>query len=116
MPPVERTIEISAPVRTPERRALKECVVERPRKGAWLQLVPPRDIEWNVARLPVNGLPQALEAVKIVHLTDLHLKRAWLKGYEVLLEQLERAHPDLLLVTGDFVDSKHNHAPPPPPP
>ena len=85
-------------------------VVERPRKGAWLQFRPPKDIEWNVARLPIRGLPPALEAIKIVHLTDLHLKRAWLDGYDLLLAQLERARPDLLLVTGDFVDNKRNHA------
>lgn len=91
--------------------ALDSDVVERPRKGRWLQLVPPRDIEWNIARLPVPGLPSALESIKIVHVTDLHLKRAWLKGYEVLLEELERARPDLLLVTGDFVDNRYNPGP-----
>ncbi len=86
-------------------------LIERPRHGAWLDLWPPHDVEWNVARLPVAGLPAALEAVRIAHITDLHMRPAWRRGYDRLLERLHHEQPDLILVTGDFVDNKQNHRP-----
>jgi len=86
-------------------------VVERPRRGPWVEFWPPHDVEWNVARLAVAGLPAALEAVRIVHITDLHMRPAWRPGYDRLLERLKQEQPDLLLVTGDFVDNKRDPRP-----
>jgi predicted MPP superfamily phosphohydrolase len=86
-------------------------VVERPRRGPWLDLWPPHDVEWNIARLQVPGLPAAMEGIRIAHITDLHVRPAWRSGYDRLLEQLKRERPDLLLVTGDFVDNKQDHRP-----
>jgi predicted MPP superfamily phosphohydrolase len=86
-------------------------VVERPRRGPWLDLWPPHDLEWNIARLPVRGLPRALEAVRIAHITDLHMRPVWRPGYDRLLERLKSERPDLLLVTGDLVENKVDHRP-----
>lgn len=86
-------------------------VIERRQPGAWLQLGRPADFEWNTARLPIPGLHPDLESLRIVHVTDIHLRTRWARGYDLLLERLAAAAPDLLLVTGDFVDDKRNHVP-----
>ena len=85
-------------------------VVERPVKGPWLQWRHPFVFEWNTARLPVPGLPPALAGLRIVHVTDLHLRKRWRSNYDDLLGRIGRDPPDLLLCTGDFVDNKRNHA------
>ena len=58
-----------------------------------------------IRRLPVKGLPSALQGFRIAHLSDSHL------GYYVHLNDLEDAveriksqKPDLVLVTGDISD------------
>ena len=77
-------------------------------RGPWFQARDPAGFEWNGFDLPVPGLPPALDGLRILHLSDLHLRRTWYSGYEDLLTRIEAAPPDLLLVTGDFVDDKRN--------
>lgn len=84
---------------------------ERPRRGRWFQLGHPFVPEWNRARLPIPHLPAALEGFRIVQITDLHIRKRWRRTYETLADQIAAAQPDLLLVTGDFVDNKRNHVP-----
>lgn len=69
----------------------------------------PFDFEWNVVTLPVPSLPPALDGFRIVHLTDLHLRRRWHGAYDRLMDRLVAADADLLLFTGDFVDDKRDH-------
>lgn len=83
----------------------------RPRVGRWFQVGTPFDFEWNVARLEVPGLPAALRGLRIVHLTDLHLRGPWHDAYDFLLDRIRQADADLLLFTGDFVDDKVDHTP-----
>jgi predicted MPP superfamily phosphohydrolase len=65
--------------------------------------------EWTKIRLPVPGLAQALQGFRFVHLSDIHARGYWPTGYDELVEQLERTKPDLLLITGDFVNDKDDH-------
>lgn len=81
----------------------------RPRKGSWFQVFKPFDFEWNRATLPIVGLPPALAGLKIIHLTDLHLRMRWHAAYDQLLDRVREADADLLLFTGDFVDNKRDH-------
>jgi predicted MPP superfamily phosphohydrolase len=67
------------------------------------------EFEWTRIRLPVRLLPAELEGLKILHLSDLHTTGAWSRGYDRLVERVEAAGADLLLMTGDFVDSKFDH-------
>ena len=109
--PADRTLA-TAPDggRPPAAGRDDRAVVERPVRGRWLQLGRPRDFEWNVARLPFRDLHPDLDGLRIVHVTDLHLRGAWAPAYDRLMDRLSAAAPDLLLVTGDFVDSKRDHA------
>lgn len=74
--------------------------------GPWLQIGPPRRLRRVTATLPIAAarLPEA--GLRIVHLSDLHLRRTVPRGLVRLAEELRRDPPDLLLFTGDFVDDK----------
>jgi predicted MPP superfamily phosphohydrolase len=79
------------------------------RPGPWFMFRGPVGFEWTRVRLPIPNLPPDLENFRFVHLTDLHLRGYWSKGYDQLIERFESAPPDLLLITGDFIDDKHDH-------
>src|SRR5947208_2850697 len=81
------------------------------RRVEWLQLFPPRAIEWNRVALPIPNLPRALQGLRILHISDLHLRRWWPKALDPLLDRIDRDPPDLVVFTGDFVDSKRNYRP-----
>lgn len=83
----------------------------RPRRGGWLQVFRPFDFEWNRLDLEFPSLPEDLVGLRIIHLTDLHLRSRWHAAYDQLIAQIAAADADLLLFTGDFVDSKRNHVP-----
>ena len=75
-----------------------------------IQLLDPVGFEWTRVDLPVPNLPAALAGLKIVHLTDLHLYRRWWRALDDLIARVRDADPDLLLITGDFVDDKRDHS------
>ncbi len=50
-------------------------------------------------------LPEDLEGVRIVHLSDLHAKRFG-DGNSELIEAVRDADPDIICVTGDMVDGE----------
>ena len=85
--------------------------IARTRPGPWFMFRGPVGFERSAARLPVPGLAPELEGFRFVHLSDLHLRGFWSKGYDQLVEHLEQSPPDLLLITGDFIDDKHDHRP-----
>lgn len=78
--------------------------------GRWLQWGEPAGVEWNIARLPIPDLPPALAGLRIVHLTDLHMRGPWTRAYDDLARRVAENPPDLLLCTGDFVDNKRDHS------
>jgi predicted MPP superfamily phosphohydrolase len=56
-------------------------------------------------RVPVRGLPPALDGLRIVHISDLHIGQHL--GVAELRQHVERVNalePDLICVTGDLVD------------
>jgi predicted MPP superfamily phosphohydrolase len=79
--------------------------------GPWLQLGSLKRFEWNSLDVQVERLPPALQELRIVHLTDLHVGRRWFKAYDQLIERLDASPPDLILFTGDFVDHVYDHRP-----
>lgn len=66
------------------------------------------EIQWfkrTKIRLPIRDLGPEFEGLRIVHLSDLHLG-PWI-SYERFTEVIDMAleqHPDLVLITGDFID------------
>jgi predicted MPP superfamily phosphohydrolase len=85
--------------------------ISRERAGPWFMFRGPGGFEWTRVRAPVPGLAKELVGFRFVHLSDLHMRSYWSRGYDQLIQRLEAARPDLVLVTGDFVDNKHDHRP-----
>lgn len=88
-----------------------DAVVEIDEPAPWLCLGLPGKVEWTRLRLPIPRLDRHLEGLRIVHVTDLHMRRRWCGGYDRLIEQINAAHADLLLFTGDFVEDKRDYRP-----
>lgn len=80
--------------------------------GPWMQYRVPRGFEWNRYTLPIAGLPPELEGLRVAQLTDLHLRRFWSDVYDQLIERVTQESPDLILITGDFIDNKRHPARP----
>lgn len=85
--------------------------ITRLRRGKWLQLLTPDGFEWNRVDLPVPRLPPPLLGLRILHLTDLHMRPAWCQAYDELIERVAASPPDLLLITGDIIDDRFDHRP-----
>lgn len=96
----------------PTAWAVHPCAEYAPaRPGPWFQFRVPYGFEWNRATLPVPNLPAALEGLRILHVSDFHLRRFWKSPYDRLLERIARNPPDLLLCTGDFIEERHDYRP-----
>lgn len=53
-------------------------------------------------------VPRDLEGYRIVQISDLHNKRFG-SGNEKLLEKIKKEQPDMIVVTGDLIDSNHTN-------
>lgn len=73
----------------------------------WIQLGSCAKFQWNTWQLPIPHLPPAMAGLRIVHLTDTHLRPGWDVGYDRLIGVLADNPPDLILFTGDFVEDKY---------
>jgi predicted MPP superfamily phosphohydrolase len=67
--------------------------------------------EWNRVELGLPHLPAALHGTRIVHLSDLHLRRRWPAELGEVVDRINANPPELVLFTGDFVDNKKDHRP-----
>ncbi|GGJ94734.1 hypothetical protein GCM10009304_21010 [Pseudomonas matsuisoli] len=67
--------------------------------------------------LELPGLPQALDGLRVVQLTDLHISKAFQADWVgKVVERTNALNPDLILVTGDVIDGtvearRHDVAP-----
>lgn len=80
-------------------------------EGPKIQWRGPREFVWRRVTLPIPTLPAALEGLRILHLSDFHTRRYWPPAYDALLAGIAADPPDLILFTGDFVESRRNHLP-----
>jgi hypothetical protein len=76
-----------------------------------MQVWTPNHAAYRRSRLPIEGLAKSLDGLRILHLSDLHLKPRWCRGYDELLGRVQADPPDLILFTGDFIDNKSDHRP-----
>ena len=86
-------------------------VLHRPRRGPWLQLGTLAGYETNRLDFSLADLPPALDGVRILHLTDLHLRRTWRAELDEIIKRTHDSPPHLIVFTGDFVDDKRDHRP-----
>lgn len=64
-----------------------------------------RRLQVQTLRVPVPDLPPALEGLRIVQVSDLHLPRQ-VVPIPALLTAVRSARPDLIVLTGDLVDKR----------
>jgi uncharacterized protein len=72
--------------------------------------VEPTWLEVNRFSLAVRGLSPGFHGVKVAHLTDFHCGAHIPQGYiEDAIERTLAEKPDLIALTGDFIDRGHVH-------
>ncbi len=62
----------------------------------------------NHVGMKVRDLPPRASGLRIIHISDLHLRR-WGRVEQALQDALSAIDYDLLLITGDFADSPRYH-------
>ncbi|MDX1418673.1 MAG: metallophosphoesterase [Rubricoccaceae bacterium] len=78
---------------------------------AYARFVEPRWLARTYTRVPIAGLPEALDGLRIAHLSDLHVTN---HSDLLLLRRACRlamaARPHLVALTGDFVSDQHGYS------
>lgn len=95
----------------PALRSAIQAQVQTLRAGAQVQTFVPNGSAYLRAEIPIHDLAPALNGLRVIHISDLHLKPRWGRGYTELLDRLRADPPDLILITGDFIDNKSDHRP-----
>jgi len=64
----------------------------------------------KTVRVPFHGLPQGLDGLKIVQLTDIHVSATTKRPFvEKIVDAANRLSPDIITITGDLVDGSVSH-------
>jgi hypothetical protein len=56
-------------------------------------------------------MPAGADGVRILHLSDMHFRHTWHPAYDELMVRMRLSPPDLVVMTGDFVDDKYDARP-----
>ncbi|MCX7600180.1 MAG: metallophosphoesterase [Armatimonadetes bacterium] len=69
-----------------------------------------RQLREDRIRVSLPNLPQALRGLRIVHISDLHARPSWFLAplFDRLVEGVNRAQADLILVSGDLAAGADN--------
>ena len=102
-----------SPPPTPKLDLKSAVTLPQPKSTASgrLELFRVRHLQWSPYTLPIPGLPAALAGLRILHLTDLHVDTTWMPAWDRLIEKVQQTRPDLILITGDFVERKYDSRP-----
>ncbi len=103
--PIPASTSAPAPAPAPAGGAIVRRIGPR---GPILQYRLPTRFEHTRAELPIPRLPAALHQTRILHLSDLHFRRHWCRGHERIGRLTQIDPPDLILITGDFVDDRRD--------
>jgi predicted MPP superfamily phosphohydrolase len=103
------SLDTSSPIAKPAAPPAPVSAANNP--GPWLQFRSAIGYEWNRADIPIPNLPAALAGLRILHLSDFHARAFWDPAYDDLIQRVSQSPPDLILFTGDFVDSKTDFRP-----
>lgn len=62
-----------------------------------------RSLDVDHQTIELDNLPQELDQLKIIHLSDTHFERNRI-SIDMLLSEIKQAQPDLIFLTGDLID------------
>lgn len=65
-------------------------------------------LELNIYRIGSSDLPEAFDGFRIAQVSDLHNSEMG-KDNEKLISMLENADPDIIVITGDMIDSRNTN-------
>ena len=57
-----------------------------------------------------DRLPVGVPSIRILHITDLHIER-WTQREDTVLQIAAESKPDLIIITGDYVNTSYNQDP-----
>jgi len=77
----------------------------------WVEVMRVRRLGWSRYTLGIANLPAAMEGLRVVHVSDVHIDRRWMPAWTQLHKQLAEDPPDLIFVTGDWVEHKFDARP-----
>ncbi len=63
-------------------------------------------LQLNSYTISSDRVPEAFDGYRIAHMSDLHNTEIG-KDNEILLAMLKEAEPDIIAITGDFIDSRN---------
>jgi predicted MPP superfamily phosphohydrolase len=81
------------------------------RRGSPLQLLHAHGFAIRHLELPIAGLPPAMEGLRLVSVSDLHVRDFWSTAYDSMIQAIDDVEPDLLVLSGDMVNDKWDHRP-----
>ncbi|HOW59411.1 MAG TPA: metallophosphoesterase [Candidatus Omnitrophota bacterium] len=70
-----------------------------------IYILEPNWIREEHVRIEDAGLAERLEGIKVIHITDLHVKHEIGFLEKELIRKINALEPDLILMTGDYADS-----------
>jgi predicted MPP superfamily phosphohydrolase len=76
-----------------------------------LQIGSPYHFEWSRLDLPIANLHPRLAGLRLLHLSDLHMRSRWHRAYDDLLHRIAADPPDLILISGDIFEAKYHQSP-----
>jgi predicted MPP superfamily phosphohydrolase len=76
----------------------------------WGAVVEPFRLQMTEQVLLTDRLPADAPPIRLLHISDLHVER-WTRREEQILELARQAKPDLILISGDYVNLSYNRDP-----
>lgn len=76
----------------------------------WGAMVEPRRLGLTEVELSLPGLPAGSRPVRLLHISDIHMERLS-RREEDLLALAAATRPDLIVITGDFLNLSYNRDP-----
>lgn len=76
----------------------------------WGAVVEPRRLGLTEVELALPGLPAGSPPVRLLHISDLHMERPG-RREDDLLALAEASRPDLIVITGDYLNLSYNRDP-----
>jgi len=76
----------------------------------WGLLIEPHRLHVTSLEVGVSGLPADAPPIRLLHLSDIHLERLTQRESR-LLQLIQSARPDLIVITGDYLNLSYNKDP-----
>jgi uncharacterized protein len=73
-------------------------------------MIEPRQLAMTNLTTTTDRMAEGLDPIRILHITDLHIERLS-RCEQLLLEQAQESKPELIIITGDYVNLSYNQDP-----